>query len=195
MNRITAAVALAAATVAAGCRKTEYRDRQDTLDRLANLEAQLQQKDDYIQQLRNEYADLQRGEAPAPEGDAWVLVIEGDVLTVKARPASAGKAGGLDDAAATAQGDKFVEMVKGSRLSIQRCYEQALKKSSSLQARTVNLSVTATFAPSGSFRKVSFTPDLPDGFDTCLRNVASKWKLPAASAERQLQTTVKLTPT
>ena len=36
---------------------------------------------------------------------------------------------------------------------------------------------------------------LPEGFDTCLRGVASKWKMPSQKASMTFQASVKLTPT
>jgi hypothetical protein len=199
MNKTCLASSAVALCVALGaCKKVEYRDRQETLDELERLRAELQEKTDFIKELRGKLAELEMGGNPTPvaEEGAWVFIIEGDALVIKARGGGGGGGGGqIDDAAATAMGEQFIDLVKKSRGSIQKCYEQALKKNSTLQARTVNLTLSVSFAASGSFSKVSFDYELPEGFDTCLRGVASKWKLPAAGASRTFQTTVKLTPT
>jgi hypothetical protein len=116
------------------------------------------------------------------------------VLVLKAKP-SGGAGPAIDDATATAMSNQFLDIVSKSRGSIQKCYEQALKKSTGLASRTVNLKLSASFAASGSFNRVSFSPELPEGFDTCLRGVASKWKMPSQKASMTFQASVKLTPT
>lgn len=181
----------------AGCKgKTQTKDSQETLDRLASLEAQLKDKDSYIQKLRDENAELQRGSAGTGAPGEWVFVIEGDALTIKGKPSGGGGGGEqIDDATATAMSKQFLGMIDRSRGAIQKCYEQALKKSTGLQARTVTLTLNASFSASGAFSRVTFSPELPAGFDTCLRGVASKWKLPEAKAAMTFQASVKLTPT
>jgi len=177
---------------APGCKgKTKYQDTKETLARVATLEGQLKDKDAYIQKLRDENAELQRGGAVG--AGEWVFTIEGDALTLKTKPT--GGAAMLDDATATAMSTQFLDVVSKSRGSIQKCYEQALKKSTGLASRTVNLQLQASFEASGSFNRVSFSPDLPEAFDSCLRGVASKWKMPSQKASMTFQASVKLTPT
>jgi hypothetical protein len=186
-------VALVGLGLSAGCKgKTKYQDTKETTDKLASLETQLKDKDAYIQKLRDENAELQRGGVVSDS--EWLFTIEGDVLTLKAKP-SGGGGPAIDDATATAMGNQFLDIVSKSRGSIQKCYEQALKKSTGLASRTVNLKLSASFAASGTFNRVSFSPELPEGFDTCLRGVASKWKMPSQKASMTFQASVKLTPT
>jgi hypothetical protein len=181
--------------LAAGCKKTTYKDSPETLERLALLEGQVKDKDIYIQKLRDENATLQRDGLPTGDNE-WLFTIDGDALVIAAKPSGGGGGGGgIDDATATAMGEEFLSQVTKARGPIQKCYEQALKKSTGLQARTVNLKLSASFAASGSFSRVSFSPDLPEGFDSCLRTVASKWKMPAAKQSMTFQANVKLTPT
>ena len=52
----------------------------------------------------------------------------------------------IDDKAAAAASKKFIDVVEKSRGAIQKCYEQALKKNTGLQATTITLTVTASFA-------------------------------------------------
>lgn len=183
-----------AAGLAAGCKKTTYKDTPQTLEKLASLETQLKDKDTYIQKLRDENANLQR-DGVTPGENEWVFTINGDALVLTAKPSKGGGGGVPDDATATAMGEQFLGLVSKARGSIQKCYEQALKKSTGLQARTVNLKLSASFAASGKFNRVSFSPDLPEAFDTCLRTVASKWTMPAAKQTMTFQASVKLTPT
>lgn len=196
MNRKSVVfIACLAAGLGAGCKKTTYKDTPQTLEKLASLENQLKDKDTYIQKLRDENANLQR-DGVTPGDNEWVFTINGDALVLTSKPSKGGGGGGVpDDATATAMSEQFLGLVSKARGSIQKCYEQALKKSTGLQARTVNLKLSASFAASGKFNRVSFSPDLPEAFDTCLRTVASKWTMPAAKQTMTFQANVKLTPT
>jgi (2Fe-2S) ferredoxin len=181
---------------AAGCKgKTKKEDTQETLDKLASLQDQLKAKDELITQLRNANAELTLGTSggttPAGE-DEWVFRIEGDALVIVAKP---GGGGGASEQVATGSAEEFLGQVEKSRGNIQKCYEQALKKSSGLASRTVNLKLVASFASTGKFKAVSFEPDLPEAFDTCLRTVAAKWKMPPAKGSMRFAANVKLTPT
>lgn len=199
MSRKLAVALVCCLGLGAGCKKTTYRDTPETLDRLASLETQLKDKDTYIQKLRDENANLQR-DGVTPGDNEWVFTINGDALVLTGKPAKGGGGGGgvPDDATATVMSEQFLGQVSKARGSIQKCYEQALKKSTGLQARTVNLKLSASFAASGKFNRVSFVTDrgdLPEAFDTCLRTVASKWSMPAAKQTMTFQASVKLTPT
>ena len=196
--RIAGFVFFTGVVVLGACKgKVEYKDTQETLDKVAGLESQLKDKDTYLQKLRDENAELKRGgDATVPGDNEWVFTIVGDALTLTAKPTHGGGGGGTpDDATATALGNSFFEMVQKSRGPIQKCYELALKKSNALATRTVNLKVVASFAASGQFKQVSFSPDLPAGFDSCLRDVASKWKMTEAKSSGTYQASLKLTPT
>jgi hypothetical protein len=192
------------AVLAIGCKgSTEYKDTQATLDKLGQLQGQLADKDKYIQQLRDQNAALERngiaggsGSASGQGDDAntWTFEIDGDVLTLKAKP-SGGGSPPLEDAASTALVNQFTDIVQKSKGAIEKCYELALKKSAGLQTRTVDLTVSASFNSKGDFKSVSFSPDLATGFQGCLRDVASKWTLGAAAAGRTFGAVVKLTPT
>lgn len=193
-------IAAAFLIVLGACKgKVEYKDTQETLDKVAGLESQLKDKDTYLQKLRDENAELKRGGDPSavPGDNEFVFTIVGDTLSLTAKPSHGGGGGGgtPDDATATALGNSFFDMVQKSRGPIQKCYEIALKKSNALATRTVNLKVVASFAASGTFKQVSFSPDLPAGFDSCLRDVASHWKMTEAKSSGTYQASLKLTPT
>lgn len=193
VRRTTLSFSLIAALAALGCgSKGESKPDQKSLDRISQLEDQVKSQNDLINQLRDDKAKAEMG---MPSGGEYVFVIEGDMLTLKARPATGGGGAAIDDQTANELSTKFTGMVQASRGPIQKCYEQALKKSQTLQSRTINLSLLASFAASGEFRSVSFSPDLPEGFDSCLRGVASKWKMPSAPAGTSYKANVKLTPT
>jgi hypothetical protein len=201
MRRTAVVAAVLALFTATACKgKVEYKDSQETTDKVASLEGQIKDKDTYIQKLRDQNAQLQLGGggsgSAVADDSAYVFEIDGDVLTLKSKPSGGGGGGAtLDDKTATAMGNQFLDIVQKSRGAIQKCYELALKKSNALASRTVDLKLSVGFGSSGSFHQVSFSPDLPAGFDACLRGVAGKWKLPPAQASMTFQANVKLTPT
>jgi hypothetical protein len=147
------------------------------------------EKDKLIKAEEEETARLMREKASGAE---IVVSIEGNALTV--RPGRPGEARPIDDKLVGEASKEFLSVVEKSRGAIQKCYEQALKKNTGLQARTVTLSVSASFAPSGQFKSSSFAPSLGDTFDSCIRTVASKWVLPASSPAMTFKAQVSLTP-
>src|SRR3569832_252159 len=100
----------------------------------------------------------------------------------------------LDDKVVGAASKEFLNVVERSRGAIQKCYEQALKKNTGLQAKTVTLTVQASFAGSGAYKDSSFSPSLGDTFDQCIKTVASKWVLPQNSPAMNFKAQVSLTP-
>ena len=137
MSRLHLLTVAALATVA--CKSPAPKDKPETLARLDDCEkraANLGDKDRLIQSYEAEIARLKL------EGGAKeiVLTIEGDALTIKSRPQGAGGPP-IDDKVAAALSQNYIDMVNKSRGSIQKCYEQALKKNAGLQARTITLKV------------------------------------------------------
>src|SRR5688500_9070836 len=119
-------VALVGLGPPAGCKgKTKHQDTKETTEQAASHATQLTDKDAYSQRLGDETAELQRGGATGES--EWLFAIEGDVLVLKAKPSGGGGAT-IDDATATAMSNQFLDIVSKSRGSIQKCYEQALKK-------------------------------------------------------------------
>jgi hypothetical protein len=188
------ALLTAVAFLAAGCKgETTYKDTSETLAKLSNCNTQITEKDKLIQTYADRIAQLERD---ATQSGEIVVTIEGDALTVKGRAGGGGGGGApaIDDATAKAMSADFLEQVNKSRGAIQKCYEQALKKNTGLQARTVTLKVSASFAASGEFQRTSFSPSLGDAFDGCLRGVATKWKLKPLPSSNTFQASVSLVP-
>lgn len=187
---VPALAALAAALGAgAGCQGDPV--TQPDPQTKAELERCLRDKaerDRLIQAEEAETARLLRDRAGAAE---IVVAIEGDALTVK--PGAPGEVRPLDDEAIGEASREFLHVVQRSRGAIQKCYEQALKNNTGLQARAVTLSVSASFA-AGQFKRSSSAPSLGDAFDSCLRAVASKWTLPAGAPAMTFKAQVSLTP-
>jgi hypothetical protein len=174
-----------------GCKgETVVKDNPDTLSALEICKKTLDEKNKLITAIQDENARLMRG---GGAGGEIVVSIEGNALTVK--PGKPGEAPHpIDDKAAAAASKEFLDVVAKSRGAIQKCYEQALKKNANLQAKTVTLTVSASFSQAGAYRDSSFTPSLGDTFDNCIKTVASKWALPTSSPAMTFKAQVSLTP-
>lgn len=187
---------LAGALVAptAGCKGgTTVKDNPDTIKKLGDLTTKLADKDTYIKTLESDLAACKLA-AGGGNANEFVVTIQGDALEIKARP-SGGGTPAVSDAVATELSQKFIELVRKSRGSITKCYEQALKKNASLQARTISLTVTARYGAGGDVTRSSFKPDsLGTAFDSCMQGVAKNWKLPETAAGMSFQSTVTLSP-
>ena len=147
------------------------------------------EKDKLIKAVEEENARLMRGQSA---GGEIVIAIEGNALTVK--PGKPGTVPPIDEKAAAAASREFLDVVAKSRGAIQKCYEQALKSNNAPQAKTVTLTVSASFSQAGAYRTAAFSPSLGDTFDRCIRNVAEKWSLPQSSPAMQFRAQVSLTP-
>ena len=146
------------------------------------------EKEKLIKSEEDENAALMREKS---SGKEIVVAIEGNLMTVK--PGAPGEVRPFDDKVVGEAAKQFQNVVERSRGAIQKCYEQALKKDAALQARTVTLSVSASFT-SGQFKGSNFAPSLGDTFDACIRTVASKWTLPLTSPAMTFKAQVSLTP-
>jgi hypothetical protein len=146
------------------------------------------EKEKLIKAEEDENARLMREKGSGAE---IVVSIEGNALTVK--PGAPGEVRPLDDKVVGEASKEFLNVVEKSRGAIQKCYEQALKKNTGLQAKTVTLQVSASFT-AGLFKSSNFAPSLGDTFDNCIRTVASKWTLPTTSPAMTFKAQVSLTP-
>ncbi len=189
------AVSALVSTIAlGGCKgDSKPKDTPATLAKLDDCTAQLGKLADKDKLIASYEGEIARLKLAGESAGTYTFVLEGDVWTKKAKTGG-GPGPGLDDKAADALTQEFIALVGRSRPPIQHCYEQALKKNSGLQARTVTLKVEATFAAAGTFGKATFRPDLGDAFETCMRGVAGRWKLTGAGAAATFQATVTLSP-
>jgi hypothetical protein len=175
----------------AGCKgETVVKDNPETAAKLKACADKANDKDTLIATYEADLAKLKLAATPSNE---IVLVIEGETLAIKPRPAGSGTPV-VDDKVAIELSQQYVELVKKSRGNIQKCYEQALKKNSSLQSRTIPLTVTSKFAASGAVGKATFTPTLDADFANCMQGVSTRWKLPPTAAGMSFQSTVTLSP-
>lgn len=175
---------------AIGCKgETVVKDNPDTVRDLDICKKTVDEKNKLITALQDENARLMRGGAG---GSEIVVAIEGNALTV--RPGKPGEPRPIDDKAAAAASKEFIDVVEKSRGAIQKCYEQALKKNANLQAKTITLTVSASFSNAGAYQSSSFSPSLGDTFDGCMKTVASRWALPTNSPAMTFRAQVSLTP-
>ncbi|MEJ7601428.1 MAG: hypothetical protein WKG01_26225 [Kofleriaceae bacterium] len=190
MMRTTIGLLVMGALLGAGCKgdKVMVPDPQTKSD-LEICQKNSLEKDKLIKDLEAANTKLQM----QGSGGEVVVVIEGDLMTVKA-----GKPGDprppIDPTAATAAAKEFENLVKKSRGAIQKCYEQALKKNSGLQSKTITLTVFASFAQTGAYKNASFSPSLGDAFDQCIQGVATRWVLNGNAPAQQFKASVSLTP-
>ncbi|HVV84392.1 MAG TPA: hypothetical protein VHE35_15095 [Kofleriaceae bacterium] len=190
------ATALLAGVAGPGCKSDKPRDTPETLAKLADCTAQagkLADKDRLIESYEGEIARLKL--AAGGTSVQYTFVLDGDAWAMKSKTSGGSGTGRpIDDKTADVLANEFIDLVGRSRPPVQKCYEQALKKNAALQARTVRLQVSATFGANGGFSKASFSPDLGDAFDGCMRAVAGKWKLTASGSPATFQATVTLSP-
>ncbi len=183
-----------ATTAFAGCKgETKTVDNPQTLDDLKKCQEAKAEKDKLIAQLTDEKAQWMRNAGSG--GGEITVVIEGNALTVKGGTGGGGGGNPPVDTKLAAEASKqFIDVVAKSRGAIQKCYEAALKKDTSLQAKTITLTVSASFSSTGAYRDASFSPSLGSTFDQCIKTVASKWALPQNSPAMTFKAQVSLTP-
>lgn len=191
MRQLIAILLPTLALGAAGCKgETVYKDTDQTLRALDVCQKSLEAQKERADALQDENARLMRGSGASE----IVVAIEGNMLTV--RPAKPGEQRPIDDKDIAAASQEFEDLVRKSRGPIQKCYEQALKKDTALQASTITLTVSATFSGQGAYQSSSFraTKNLGDTFDNCMKTIAQKWQLPQNQRTMTFKAQVSLTP-
>jgi len=187
--RTTIAIALLVSSLW-GCKGETKPDPQTVAD-LEACKKSLGEKDKLIKAEEDENARLMREKGSG--GGEIVVTAENSIITIK--PSAPGApVPSIDPAAAKVAFQQFMDVVGRSRGAIQKCYEQALKKDTNLQAHTVTLMLRANFNPMGAFQDMSSDPSLGPTFDSCLKTVASKWSVPQTTAVKNFKAPVSLTP-
>jgi hypothetical protein len=183
-------VILLSLLLGSACKDSTVKPDLETQKALDSCKKTLEEKDKLIQAMSDEAASLRRGGA----GNEIVVVLEGNALTVK--PPKPGENRPIDDKAVAVASKEFYDIVQSSKGAIQKCYEQALKKNTNLQAKSVTLTVSASFSNQGAYQNASFSASAPlgDTFDNCMKTVATKWSLPAGSQAMTFKAQVSLTP-
>jgi hypothetical protein len=177
------------ATGLAGCKTKEVtRTDYETSRQLAECRQKLEDKEKYITDLNARNTELQMEKG----GREIVVKIEGGNMTVT--PGQAGGTLAIDERAVAAGAREFIGVVEKSRGSIQKCYEQALKKSAGLHNQEVNLTVYATFTPQGAVSSSYSAPQLGEPFDGCIKQVTQRWTVKGSPTTMTYQQVVKLKP-
>lgn len=177
MNRTLVASTLVALLVAPGCKgETVVKDNPETTNKLNACESNLKEKEEYIKSLEARVTELEGGEGNVVvniEGEAMEITAGGD----KGPHARSGTPkGSAKDAELY---ESFVKSLKRSRGAIKKCYQGALKKNTAIQARTITLDIAVDYKTSGAVSSATFNPRISSQFNSCMRTVADKWKLPA----------------
>lgn len=173
----------------AGCKGKEVIKPDPEVEKqLADCKRDREEKDKLIGMLQDENAKLQVRKG----GGDIVVTIEGGNIVVK--PGQPGGTLPVDEKVAAAGAQEFLAIVERSRGAIQKCYEQALKKSSGLQSQEVTLTVYATFTPQGAASSASSAPSLGEPFDGCFKQVAQKWTVKGSASAMTYRSVVQLKP-
>ena len=167
--------------------ETKTQDSPETLRALDDCQQSRAEKDKYIKQLEERLADYKLKEA----NDEIMVTIEGNDITLRGKsgsPTSSGKAPKKEHITS------FVKQVQAARGSMQRCYQNALKKDNNLQARPVTLNIQVRFTATGKVGKATFMPVISHSFTKCMSAVATKWRVPGAPSGVIFQQPISLTP-
>lgn len=193
MTNWFAALPLCLALVCGACTgETKIKDNPENLKAIETYKGKVAEKDGYIKQLEAKIYDLEKADKGA---DEIVVSITGDTIEIKK---------GKDKGPSVRKGGpvakdeelykEFVAHVRKSRGSIQRCYTNALKKDSSLEARETTLKLSVRFKADGSAGKSTFKPRISAAFNTCMSSVTKRWKLTGTRQAITFQQPVTLTP-
>jgi hypothetical protein len=180
-----------------GCKeKVVTKPDPQTAQDLKTCRDNLDSKKKLITDYEQEIADLKLKSGAGGTGEILVKV-DGDVLSIVAG-AGTGPNGGTGEPTGNAKDEKlyeaFVQGVRESRGSIKQCYQNALKKNSALQARTLSLNISVGFTSSGKMTGAKFSPRVSDNFDACMTAIAKRWTLPASPRSVSFETKLTLTP-
>ena len=186
-------VATVLALSTAGCKgEGKVKDSPETLRNLSDCEKAKQDKDTYIKELEKRLADhaLQGGEEV-------VITLEGANLTI-----AAVKGKGPNSGAKVEKGsakdielyEAFLRTVKRSRGQLKQCYQNALKKNSALQARSIPMAIEVKYRTDGKVALAQFSPRVSADFDRCMKNAASSWVLPKMPKPVTFRSKITLTP-
>lgn len=165
-------------------------DNPETLRNLDDCQKNRAEKDKYIKQLEERLAEHELRQA----NQELLVTITGNDIVLKAKDGSTPPAAGDGRAPTKEQITSFVKQVEDSRGSMQRCYQNELKKDSNLQARSVTVNIQVQFTATGKVGKANFRPSVASSFATCMNAVATKWQVAGAPTGVVFQQPITLTP-
>jgi hypothetical protein len=195
MTRSMALLAVSAVALLSCKGETKYRDNPDTMTQLEKCQNLSNEKQKYIANLEGKLAAIEQQGGPNGEvvisvsGDGTLTVTGGRGPTRATKPRDpAGDAKDLELYKA------FLAKVNGTKGTIKKCYQNALKKDSSLTAATIVLNITVKYKASGSVANTDFDKSVSSNFSSCMRTIAKKWNLPASVRSYTFKAPVTLTP-
>lgn len=187
MKCLVGALALAQMMIA-GCKgETVYKDSPDTLARIEQCQNETEQKKKLITMLEGQVGELKTKGA----GDEIFVTMDGEI-EVKAAGSSSRKP--ATNVNVEEQAKAFYKHVSTANAAVRRCYQNALKKDSSLTARVIKLNVKVSYATSGQVADVAMDKKISDNFAGCLEGIASRWKVPPPPKRVTFSQTFALTP-
>jgi hypothetical protein len=191
-QRLAIVLSFSCLAVAAGCKgETKTVPDPQTKSDLDACRKNAEEKDKLVKAVQDEN-DYLRAHQGSGSGGEITVVIEGNALTIK--PGGGTVNPPFDPKAAVAASGQFLDLVNKSRGAIQKCYEGALKKNTGIQAKTITLTINASFATTGAYKDSSFSPSLDNAFDTCIKTVATHWAMPQNLPLLNFKAQVSLTP-
>ncbi len=194
MNKHLLLCALALAVPGWGCKgETKLKDTPDTLRKLDDCQTLTVEKDKRIAQLEKDVADLKAQAA----GEVTINIAGDGTWVIKggSGPNTAGRPPDPKGNAKDAELYKaFLNHVNVSRGAIKKCYQNALKKDSSLDQRTITITISVRYSSSGKVQSVGLDKRISDSFAACMDNVASGWTVPAAPQSFTFRAPVTLMP-
>lgn len=174
---------------AASCKgETVYKDDPNTLQALRDCETQVSRKDNHIKELEGRLGDIKM----AQSSDEIIVTITGDTMTISGKDGKPRPTG--DKAPKKEHIEAFIAQVQKSRGSMQRCYQNALKKDSGLQMRTQTMNIQVRFTATGKVSRATFAPSISQSFTQCMSAIAQKWKVPGAPTGAMFQQPITLSP-
>ena len=195
MTRWMALLAVSAVALSSCKGETKYRDNPETMSELEKCANLTNEKQKYISNLEGKLARIEEQGGPNGEvvinvsGDGTLTVTGGRGPTRATKPKDpAGDAKDLELYKA------FLAKVNGSKGTIKKCYQNALKKDSSLTAATIVLNITVKYKSSGSVADTSLDKSVSSTFSSCMRTIATRWNLPASARSYTFKAPVTLTP-
>ncbi|MCG5055654.1 MAG: AgmX/PglI C-terminal domain-containing protein [Myxococcales bacterium] len=145
--------------------------------------------------LTNEVKSLKRQLATAMADPSKLVLKDPEIIELIAdlRGGEGGEIGvgkgDLNPAAAS-------KIVMDGARALQQCYERALKKNASLQARAgVQLLLGLTVDAGGRVNDVSVRPSIDASLNECIESVAKRWKFPKFTGDAvTIEQKIMLTP-
>ncbi len=178
---------LVAVTALGACKgETKFKDSPATIDKLTKCESFVGEKDKMIQQLQARVTELE-----AKGADEFTVTMT-DPIQISGKDTGSSHPSPQVDVEKYAKA--FWAHVNGSRGAIRKCYQTALKKDSSLQARSITLNISVKFNTSGKLTGVSMDKRISDHFSACMKGVTSSWTIPSAPKSLTFRASVELTP-